>query len=233
MTVEEQTYRTTEGGKLCRPFQSRAEVSCRCYSTRLQRAITDFGADVPFAQVREKILEHYGIPIANGAAATITESHASRLNETDMTPAVRPAKGTLTLIAEIDGSMIPIVQTGTSGDRGPQDRRKTRKVFWKEAKLSMIRRKDEVAPLFAVTLGDTAAAGAGLMRLALWPLASTNAAMSMDWAMAQPGLKIRWSGSSVRNAGITSISSLCATTSRRRRVVLPTIRAGWSDRKTA
>ena len=60
-------------GKLCRPFQNRAEVSCRGYSTRLQRAITDFGADVPFSQVREKIREHYGIRfhMANRSAATI------------------------------------------------------------------------------------------------------------------------------------------------------------------
>lgn len=179
MTVEEQAYRTNEGGKLCRPFQSRAEVSCRSYSTRLQRAITDFGADVPFAQVREKIFEHYGIHIASGAAATLTESHASRLSETDMTPAVRPTKDAQMLIAEIDGSMIPIVQTGKADGSGPQDRRKTRKLFWKEAKLSMSRRKEDVTPLFAVTLGDAAAAGADLMRLAK-ATGFNNAAMSMD-----------------------------------------------------
>ncbi len=84
--MEEQTYRTNESGKLCRPFQSRAEISCRGYSTWLQRAITDFGSDVPFAQVREKIREHYGIDIANGAAATITEGHARRMSNTEMTP---------------------------------------------------------------------------------------------------------------------------------------------------
>jgi hypothetical protein len=170
VTVEEQTYRANEGGKLCQPFQSRAGVSCWCYSTWLQRTITDFGADVPFAQVREKIREHYGIHIANGAAATITEGHANRMTDTDMTPEVRPTKDALTLIAQIDGSMIPIVQTGKSDDSAPQDRRKTRNVFWKEGKMSMIRRADEVTPLFAVTLGDAGAAGAAgadLLRLAL------------------------------------------------------------------
>jgi len=165
--VEEQTCRTNEGGKLCRPFQNRAEVSCRGYSTRLQRAITDFGADVSFAEVRDKIREHYGIHIANGAAATITEGHARRMTDTDMTPEVRPTKDALTLIAQIDGSMIPMVQTGQSDNSAAQDRRKTRQVFWKEGKLSMIRRADEVTPLFAVTLGDAAAAGADLLRLAM------------------------------------------------------------------
>ena len=71
ITVDEQTYLSKEGGKLCRPFQSAAGISCRAYSTRLQRVITDFGADLPFARVSEKVREHYGINIASGATATI------------------------------------------------------------------------------------------------------------------------------------------------------------------
>lgn len=165
--MEEQTYRTNESGKLCRPFQSRADVLCRGYSARLQRAIVDFGADVPFTQVQEKIHEHYGIRIANGAAATITEGHARRMVEMDMTPEARTTQEALTLIAEIDGSMIPMVQTGKEDESASQDRRKTRKVFWKEGKLSLIRRTGEVTPIFAVTLGDATAAGADLLRLAV------------------------------------------------------------------
>jgi len=167
ITVEEQTYLSREGGKLCRPFQGSAGISCRAYSTRLQRVIADFGADLPFARVSEKVQEHYGIRIATGAAATITEYHAARITEADMTPERRPASGAMTLIAETDGSMIPVVQTGTTDGEGSMDRRKTRKVFWKEGKLSLIRRADEINPTFAVTLGDAAAAGSDLMRLAV------------------------------------------------------------------
>lgn len=167
ITVDEQTYLSKAGGKLCRPFQRAAGISCRAYSTRLQRVITDFGADLPFARVSEKVQEHYGIPIASGAAATITERHARRMTEADMTPDKRLAPGPMTLIAEIDGSMIPVVQTGMTDGDGPKDRRKTRQVFWKEGKLSMIRRSDEINPVFAVTLGDAVAAGADLMRLAI------------------------------------------------------------------
>ena len=60
-----------------------------------------------------------------------------------------------------------MVETGKAGDEGPRDRRKTRHLFWKEGKLSMIRRAGEVAPTFAVTLGDAAAAGADILRLAI------------------------------------------------------------------
>ena len=86
ITVDEQTYRSKEGGKLCRPFQRSAGISCRAYSTRLQRVITDFGADLPFARVSEKVQEHYGITIASGSAATITEQHARRMTDAEMTP---------------------------------------------------------------------------------------------------------------------------------------------------
>jgi hypothetical protein len=61
-----------------------------------------------------------------------------RLTESDITPEVRPTKGALTLIAKIDGSIIPRVQTGKSDECAPQDRRKIRKVLWKEGQLSMI-----------------------------------------------------------------------------------------------
>ncbi len=175
--MQEQTYLAGGSGKLCRPFQAAAQVSCRGYSRRLQRAITDFGADVPFGRVAEKIQEHYGITIAAAAVVSITEHHASRITELDMTPAPRKACGALTLIAETDGSMIPVVQTGAADAEGclpgghpsghRQDRRKTRQVFWKEAKLSLVRRSDEMTPLFAVTLGDATAAGADLKRLAV------------------------------------------------------------------
>ena len=163
----EQTYLTRESGKLCRPFQSEAGISCRGYSTLLQRAITDFGADVPFGKVREKVREHYGIEIATGAAATITEEHASRMSEADMTPETRSTPEALTLVAEVDGSMVPVVETGQADNEEAQDRRKTRRVFWKEAKLSLVRRDGEVTPIVAVTLGDADAAGSDLLRLAI------------------------------------------------------------------
>jgi hypothetical protein len=166
--VLEQTYTGKESGKLCRPFQSAAQVYCRGYSLRLQRVITDFGADHAFGRVAEKIQEHYGINIPAGAIAPITEHHAHAMTEADMTPEPRPARGALTLIAEADGSMIPVVQTGNPDTEDEsQDRRKTRRVFWKEAKLTLVRRSDEITPLFAVTLGDAVAAGADLKRLAV------------------------------------------------------------------
>jgi len=123
-----------------------------------------------FGRVAQKIHEHYGIDISPGAAGTITERHARAITEEIMTPPVRQTAEPLTLVAEIDGSMIPVVDTGAieeaAGESPPADLRKTRRVSWKEAKLSLVRRADEVEPLFAVTLGDAVSAGADVKRLA-------------------------------------------------------------------
>jgi hypothetical protein len=62
--------------------------------------------------------------------------------------------------------MIPIVETGA--DAGvAADLRKTRKLSWKEARLSLARRSDEVEPVFAVTLGEGATTGASLKQRAV------------------------------------------------------------------
>ncbi len=114
----------------------------------------------------DKLKEHYGITVPLGAAATITERHAHALSDDDVTPPPRPGVTPLTLIAEADGSMIPVVQiTDAPTDAG--DRRKRRTLQWKEARLSLVRRPDQTEPTFAVTLGDATATGNALKRLAL------------------------------------------------------------------
>lgn len=87
------------------------------------------------------------------------------MQEEDTLPAQTSRVAPLTLIAEVDGSMIPVVATGNPDNPGA-DKRKHRAVQWKEARLSLVRRPDEVEPVFAVTLGDTAAAGTAMKHLA-------------------------------------------------------------------
>jgi hypothetical protein len=153
-------------GKLKRPFVESAQVRCRGYSGPLQRAITDFGADTAFGQVAAKLAEHYGITLPPGTAAVITEHHARALREADTLPLSGTRVAPLTLIAETDGSMIPMVETGKPADP-TADKRKHRTLFWKEARLCLVRRPDELEPTFAVTLGDASVAGTALKRLAL------------------------------------------------------------------
>jgi len=142
-----------------------AGIRCRGYSRPLQRAIADFGADVPFARVVEKLKEHYGITIPTSAAATLTYRHAYGLTMADVQPSA-PSRPAAVLITEADGSMIPVVQCGGIGPDPGADKRKVRHVAWKEGRLSLVRNRDKVAPVFAVTLGDAQTCGRQLKDLA-------------------------------------------------------------------
>jgi hypothetical protein len=133
----------------------------------LQRVITDFAADVPFARVGEKLKEHYGITVPVSAAATLTYRHANKLTADDILPQATSTSASI-LIAEADGSMIPVVQCGApAGDEQETDKRKQRRVSWKEARLSLVRNPASVTPVFAVTLGDADHCGQQLKALAL------------------------------------------------------------------
>jgi len=87
------------------------------------------------------------------------------LSEADITPLQARRVAPLTLIAETDGSMIPMVVSESADPTA--DKRKHRTLLWREARLSLVRRPDEVEPTFAVTMGDVATAGKALKRLAL------------------------------------------------------------------
>jgi hypothetical protein len=45
----------------------------------LERALTDFGTDVPFGKVVEKMKEHYGIEVPSSTIRLITEKHAFKV----------------------------------------------------------------------------------------------------------------------------------------------------------
>ena len=85
-------------------------MRCRCCSRPLQRAITDFGADLSFGQVNAKLQEHYGITVPESTITQITYHHAAALTGNDLLPHQPPGVIPLTLIAEVDGSMIPIAR---------------------------------------------------------------------------------------------------------------------------
>jgi hypothetical protein len=66
-------------GKQFRPFCEARGVQNRGYSRRLQRVLTDFGADQAFGTAAAKVREHYGIEVPLGACADIHCSMAKPL----------------------------------------------------------------------------------------------------------------------------------------------------------
>jgi hypothetical protein len=146
-----------------------AEVVCRGGSSALQRAMTDFGADEPFAAAAAKLREHYGIEMPVSTVRAITEQHGAAMLAGQAQGSPWPAApGVPRLIAQMDGSRVPRVDTTTpSGDEAPRDRRKTRRFSWTEARLCLVREPGSVTPRFGATMGSVAAAGDQLWECAV------------------------------------------------------------------
>jgi len=135
-------------------------VRCRGYSLGLQRAITDFGADVAFGRVPQKLKEHYGIEVPISAAQIITEQHAATIKQQQVVLKRLPQGGVEQLIGELDGSFVPIVNIAArSNSSTPQDGRKRRQLSWREARLSLARAPDKVSGWYAATLSGPETAG--------------------------------------------------------------------------
>lgn len=173
------------GSRRIRPFAHAAGVSARGCSRLLQRAVTDFGADVAYAQAMDKLVEHYGVVLAESTIRRITLAHAQRMHERSAgCPQGLPDKlgAGQTLIAEVDGSMIPTVcsvPAHRQGDaqgvadavvdtvaaqghprRAPEDRRRHKSTQWQEVKLSLAHAHGSTRLYYGATLGgDAQAAG--------------------------------------------------------------------------
>jgi hypothetical protein len=128
-----------------RPFCEKAQVQPGGYSRPLQRVLTDFGAEESFERAAARAKEHYGIDIAGSAIRRITYQHARKIAAVEPAKAPQPAK---TLITQIDGSMIPLVKSGQTGDR-----RKGKSLLWSEARLCCARAEDQVGRVYGATLG--------------------------------------------------------------------------------
>ena len=127
----------------------------------MQRAIVDFGADVSFNEAALKLKEHYGLEVPVEAVRSITERHAKSIASWEPKRKPREAK---VLIVEMDGSMVPIVEFDE--EKKGVDKRKTRKVCWKEAKLCFARAQDKVDRIYGVVIGAAEKAGKKLSECA-------------------------------------------------------------------
>ena len=133
-----------------RPFCQQAGITQRSYSLPLQRALVDFGSDESFLDATRKVREHYGVELPVSAARERTLAHAKAIGATRH-EAAPPAQ---TLVTSMDGSMIPIVESGC----GP-DQRKGKTLCWKQANLCCARSKDAVDCVYGATLASAQIAG--------------------------------------------------------------------------
>jgi hypothetical protein len=155
--VWERTWRA--GSKNLRPVLSRLEVDVRGCSRRLQRVLTDFGADEAFAPAAAKVGEHYGVEVNAERVRQVSLHHAAQMARRAKPEAqtTLAARGPDWIVAEADGTMLPIVDTSAAPPGA--DRRKHRVVFWQEARVVAARALGETTTHYDATLGEVAEAG--------------------------------------------------------------------------
>ena len=155
--VTEPQYR--QGTKRLRPFVRSAGVKARGCSRLLQRAVTDFAADLPFSKAMDKLVEHYGIVVGESTIRQVALHHAQAIHRhSGGSPQGLPEKvaAQQTFVAQIDGTMVPTVRNATDG----ADRRKGKTVQWQEAKVSLAHVHGSTELVYGATLlGDVETAG--------------------------------------------------------------------------
>jgi hypothetical protein len=144
-------------GCVHRPLPQRIGVCCRGKSMRLQRVLTDFGADESFSKASAKVLEHYGLQIGAGTVRAITLKHAagaqSRSDEfCRHSFRALPTEGADTLVCEADGSFLRLIESGL-----PRKGKRPRE--WKEARVVAAQAVGKARAVYAATFGSPEEAG--------------------------------------------------------------------------
>ena len=160
------------------------QVSARGKSQRLQRVLTDFGAEHSFAAGCARLREHYGLRLNASAVRTVTlpfrqaqgpepaeGRHAQRAARTlaaryQESFRILPAEGAGAVVAEADGTMICTVEPGRARRGGGGDKRGKvdgragpRPRQWKEMRLLAAQAQGSVQTSCAATFGSVAEAG--------------------------------------------------------------------------
>lgn len=123
----------------------------------MQRVVTDFAADLPFAQAMDKLVEHYGVRLDESVIRRITLGHAEQMYEdTELMETWPATAGVAQIIAETDGGMIPIMEP----DMTQADQRKGKLLLWKEVKIALAYPQGSRTLAFGGTVqGDAQQAG--------------------------------------------------------------------------
>lgn len=151
--MEEQLLRLGRRGRELRPFCEQAGVRPGGYSRRLQRVLADFGAEDSFGRAVARLREHYGMDAPLSAARRWTLQHGKAIGA--MAERSQPRPAAARLIAQMDGSMVPIVQRAS----GSGDARKHKTLCWREARLCLVRAEGSKSPVYGATLGTVEVAG--------------------------------------------------------------------------
>ena len=119
----------------------------------LRRRIVDFSAERSFAQTAQGLLEHYRIEVPRYCIDKVTTQvcREAKAHNSSKPQTITAAK---VLISEVDGSMLPIINTDPPKGAKNKDRRKHRKCHWKEFRVSTVSNPDLADTYYGVALGE-------------------------------------------------------------------------------
>jgi hypothetical protein len=156
VVIVEEVVRLGRRGPRLRPFCQSVGLRPRDSSRAVQRALTDFGAEESFARAAARVQEHYGIKVGASSVRACTLKHGRSILKVAGKMQLPPASA---IVTQIDGSLIPVVEsTSSTGDR-----RKKKKLFWREVRLCSARPVGKAQSLYGATLGSVEVS-AGLWR---------------------------------------------------------------------
>lgn len=154
--VQERIWRAP-GQSYLRVFAAQIGVSAHGKSRRLQRVLTDFGAEHSFRASGQRLKEHYGFELNASAVRTVTLQHAQRAQESlasgyEESFRLLPKTGPAFVVAQVDGTMISTVPAG--GARGASRPRQ-----WQEMRLAAAQALGETRATYAASFGSVAEIG--------------------------------------------------------------------------
>ena len=115
--------------------------------------MSDFGAEVSFAQASARLHQHYGVEVPTSAMRTVTLHHGGRMQAWQPLPRTRPDAERL--LTELDGSLIPLREAPTP--TAPGQRSMPR--LWKEVRPCVARAEGSVQPRYGASLGSVLEVG--------------------------------------------------------------------------
>jgi len=119
------------------------------YSGGVQRAVVDFGAEDSFAMAAERMSRHHPVSLCAHTVRKITLRHAEKIKQQQSADGVLgalPGTGAEQLVAEADGTMLPVVEF--SPHSGQKDRRKNRGTRWVEMRLCAVTEVGRLEPVY-------------------------------------------------------------------------------------
>lgn len=149
MSVDERVLR--RGGKTVRPLALLLQVVPGGCSLNLEKAVVDFGAEDSFELAGRRLLQHHHVRLSTSRIRKITLRHAHAIARREKPTGgvgVLPGRGASQIVSEIDGTMLPVVDS-LGGETG--DKRRKRQCRWKEVRLSAAQVKGSVETKYGVS----------------------------------------------------------------------------------